>query len=52
MFTMPWGAEWSYDMTVVPRIGEHVDLSSKQYLVTGILYYPHTNIARVRLENL
>jgi hypothetical protein len=51
-FTMPWGAEWKYDMPVVPCIGEHVDLNDRQFLVTQILYYPDMNRVRIGLEHL
>lgn len=51
-FTMPWGAEWKYEMHAVPRIGEHVDLNDRQFLVTQLLYYPDMNRVRVGLEHL
>jgi hypothetical protein len=52
LFTAPRGVEWQYEMSAIPRIGEHVAVHYEQYLVVAVLFYPETDIVRIRLEHL
>ncbi len=48
---MPWSVIWHYEVSAIPRLGEHIQIRGVIYMVVEIRHVPEQNHVFISIRN-